>query len=224
VYSKQAGKIADRTQIPASAIAVGEPLPFLALTFTVVVCVAGAALWLWFTSPKPHYNLNIVVPGLVLLVGGVVVPMLFCFVGGAFGLFKVDIYRSILGTGTQRRHVRSRRSRYYRFAVLFTVVAMLSIMFHVPLYARFALSRPSMVAFIANVQENPDAVRPATMRVGLFDLETKPQQHAPGALMFHLAGDSEAGFTYSAAPIGYPGRNKGSGGSLGGGWYWFSDD
>jgi len=42
--------------------------------------------------------------------------------------------------------------------------------------------------------------------------------------MFHLPNDTEAGFTYSTAPLDYPGWNRGDGGSLGGGWYWFSDD
>ena len=211
-------------QAPAGTLRASEPLPLLALAVAVVACGSSAALWLWFTSPKPNYILNIVVPVLVLLVGGVIVPMLFCFVGGAFGLFKVDVYRSILGTKSHGRPVHSRRRKYYKCAVLFTVVAMLSIMFHVPLYARFVLSRAAMDGFIAEVQGNPDADRPATMRIGLFDLQTKPQQRAPGALMFHLAGDGEAGFTYSTKPLGYPGWNKGSGGSLGGGWYWFSDD
>jgi hypothetical protein len=213
-----------RAQAQPRAPIAGEPLTILALIAAVVACGASAALLLWFSSPKPNYILNIVVPVLVLAVGGLVVPMLICFVGGAFGLFKVDVYRFIAGEAMSGRPVPSRRGKYCRFAGILTAVAMLSIMFHLPLYARFALSRPAMDAFIANVQENPDADFPATMRVGLFVIDTEPQRRADGAVMFHLAGDNEAGFTYSTAQVGYPGWNKGAGGRLGGGWYWFSDD
>jgi hypothetical protein len=64
------------------------------------------------------------------------------------------------------------------------------------------------------------------MRVGLYVIETEPDRRlrSDGALVFHLPGDNEAGFTYSTTPIGYPGGNRGDGHSLGGGWYWFSDD
>jgi hypothetical protein len=213
----------DRAQGQASAVVVGGPIPLLASMVAVFACGASAALGLWFTSPKPNYLLNIAVPMLILVVGGVIVPMLVCFVGGAFGLFKVDVYR-FTADAKAHRPVHSRRRKYYKFAGLITVAAMLSIMFHVPLYAHFALNRPAMDALVADVQENPDAVRPATMRVGLLVIETKPQHRPDGALMFYLPGDNEAGFTYSTAPIKYGGWNVGAGGSLGGGWYWFSDD
>jgi hypothetical protein len=82
-----------------------------------------------------------------------------------------------------------------------------------------------MDAFVADVKENPDAVRPATMRVGSYVLETAPHSRSDGALMFHLPDNRESGFTYSTTPIiGYPGRSPGVGGSLGGGWYWFNDE
>ncbi len=150
--------------------------------------------------------------------------MLVLFVGGLAGLFKLEIPGLTAPAMTHRRYPHSRRNRYYAFAVLFTVAAMISIMFHVPLYIRFALSRPAMDAFVADFQENPDAIRPATMQVGWYVLETTPQPRRDGALMFHLPDDNEAGFTYSTTPIRYPGGNPGDGHSLGGGWYWFSDD
>jgi hypothetical protein len=218
-FSQSAG-----TRGAARTAVGGEPIPILALLVAVFACAASSVLWLWFTPPKPNGLPSVAVPLLVLVGGGVVVPMLVFFVGGAFGLFKVDVYRSILGTETHRRPVRSRRRKYYRFAALVPVVAMLSIMFHVPLYARFALSRPAMNALVADLQANPDAVRPATMRAGLFVVETMPTQRADGALMFHLPGDKGAGFTYSTTPTRNPGGIKGAGGGLGGGWYWFSND
>ncbi|MEO6080146.1 MAG: hypothetical protein ABIQ86_10250 [Steroidobacteraceae bacterium] len=214
----------DRMQGPARAVAVGEPVPLLGLMFAVCACGASSVAWLWFTSPKPNYFWNLAVPMLVFFLGGVVVPILVLFVGGVFGLFQLDLFRLTAAARTRRRYAGSRRRKYYAFALLFTGAAMISIMFHVPLYARFALSRPAMDAFIADVQENPDAVRAATMRVGWFVLESAPRLRRDGALMFHLPGDNETGFTYSTTPIGYPGGNEGDGGSLGGGWYWFSDD
>jgi hypothetical protein len=180
-------------------------------------------MWVWFTSPKLNYIWNVAAPVLVLLVGGMVVPMLVYFVGGVAGLLKLKV-PGLTVPPAPHRYGRSRRRKYYVFAALFTAVAMTSIIFHVPLYARFALSRSAMDAFVADVQENPGESLPATMRVGSFVLETAPRRRGDGALMFHLAGDNEVGFTYSATPIGYPGDNPGDGHSLGGGWYWFSDD
>lgn len=215
---------ADSTQRPAKAAAVSEPISILDLMVVVLAVGASSLLWLWFTSPKLHYIWNLAIPMLVLFTCGVVAPMLVAFVGGLAGLFKLAVPRLTVAPETHRRYMYSRRRKYYAFAVLFAAAAMVSIMFHVPLYARFELSRPAMNAFVASLHENPDATLPATMRVGSFVIETSPQQRRDGALMFHLAGDNEVGFTYSTTPIGYPGFNRGDGGRLGGGWYWFSDD
>jgi hypothetical protein len=201
-----------------------EPFPVLAFLLAVLVCGANTVAWLWFTSPEPHYLWNLAVPLLVVVYGGLVVPMIVFLVGGLFGLFKLDVYRYAVPALTHRGPGHVRRRRYYLFALLFTAAAMLSIMFHVPLYARFALSRPAMDAFVADVRANPDAVRPAIMRVGWYVLETAPRLRRDAALMFNLAGDTEAGFTYSATPIEDPGGSKGAGGSLRGGWYWYSNE
>jgi hypothetical protein len=134
------------------------------------------------------------------------------------------MYRQTEAMKTRRRYVPSFRNRYYVFAVLFCGVAMVSIFFHAPVYARFALSRPAMDAFIEDYRQDPGAVRPATLRVGWYAIETTPRGR-PDALVFHLPGDYETGFTYSTTPLaGHPGLNPGDGHSLGGGWYWFSDD
>lgn len=210
-------------QGPAKAVAAGTPIPYLDFLFAVFACCASSVVWLWFTSPKPNYFWNLVLPVLVLLFCGVVAPLLVFLAGGLAGLFKLEV-PGLTRPPRTHRHVHSRRRKYYVFAALFTTAAMISIVFHVPLYARFALSRAAMDTFLTDVQWNPEAALPATMRVGSFVLETRPQQRRDGALMFHLAGDSKAGFTYSATPIRYPGGNRGDGHSLGGGWYWFSDE
>jgi len=215
----------DRMQDPAGTVLFGKPNPLPGRLLAIFVCGASSVAWLWFSSPKPNYLLNPVVPLLVLFIGGVVVPLLVFFIGAVAGLFMLKVPGLTAPAMTRRRNAHSRHGKYYTFGVLFTAVAMISIMFHAPLRARFALSRSAMNAFVADVQQNPVALRPATMRVGSYVLETAPQARRDGALMFHLQGDNEAGFTYSATPIaGYPGVNAGAGRSLGGGWYWFSDD
>jgi hypothetical protein len=202
----------DGTQGPARAVVSGESTSLLGRMLAVFACGASSVVWLWFSALKPNYMLNLAVPMLVLLVGGV-------------GLFSLEMSRVTAAVMAHRRYVHSFRSKYYAFAVLFTAAAMISIIFHAPLYARFVLSRPALDAFVADVQEHPDAQRPATMQVGSYVLETTPRSRGGGALMFYLAGDSETGFTYSTTPIaGYPGWNPGDGHRLGGGWYWFSDD
>lgn len=202
----------DRMQGPEVLAAPGDPIPVLGPLFSVLACGASSVVWLWFTSLKPNYFVNIAVS----------IPVLFF---GAIGHLLLEELRATAAGYTWNRHVPLFRSRYYAFAVLFSAAAMISILFHVPVHARFALSRPAMNAFVADVQEYPDAIRPATMRVGSYVLQTAPQPRRDGALAFLMAGDNETGFTYSTTPIDhYPGGNPGIGGSLGGGWYWFSDD
>lgn len=180
--------------------------------FAVIACGASSTVWVWFTSLKLNYFLNVAVS----------IPILFF---GVAGHLVLEELRATAAVRNFRRYVPLLRSKYYAFAVLFTGAVMISILFHVPIYARFALSRPAMDAFIEDVQENPDAVRPATMRVGSYVLETAPILREDGALMFHLPDDRNTGFTYSAGTlIGYPGGNPGVSGNLGGGWYWFNDE
>lgn len=190
-----------------------DPIPRFGPLFAVFACVSASLTWLWFTSLKPNYILNLVVPVAVLFVGGI-------------GHSVLEEDRKASAASARRRHVPLLRSRYYTFAVLFTGVAMLSILFHVPVHVRFALSRSAMDTFIADFQAFPDDTRPATLHLGAYDIETTPARtKRRGVLSFLMAGDSESGFAYSSTPInGYPGGNPGSGGSLGGGWYWFSDD
>lgn len=216
---------ADRTQGLARATIDPEPAPTLARVVAVVACVASSAVWLWFTSPQPNYFWNLAVPALAF--GGAIATLLLVFfVGGLAGLFKLPVPYLTVPVETHHGRTRLRHRKYYLFALLFAVAALASIAFHLPLNVRFALSRPAMDAFIAEVLANPNAARPEAMRVGWYVIETTPdrQQRSDGALMFHLRGDSEAGFTYSARPIGYPGASRGDGHSLGGGWYWFSDE
>jgi hypothetical protein len=206
-----------KAQVPARAVACADPIPLLGPILAVFACGASSAVWLWFTSPKPlylPYFLNFAVPACVLFFGGL-------------GHLVLEEFRATAAVFNFRRHVPLLRSKYYAVAVFFTAVAMISIFFQVPLHVRFALSRPAMDAFVADVQENPDAVRPATMRVGGYVIQTAPARHLrrDGALMFYLPGVKETGFTYSKTPIiGYAGGNPGASGSLGGGWYWFSDE
>ena len=213
----------ERMQDPASTVLYGNPNPLLGRTLAILVCAASLAVWLWFSSPKPNYILNPAVPLLILFLGAVAVPLLVFFIGGVAGLFMTKV-PGVTAPAMTHRDAHSRRNRTRTFALLFAAAAMISIMFHLPLHARFLLSRAAMNAFVADVAANPDAPRPTTRRVGLYVLETAPESRPDGALMFYLSGDHEAGFTYSAAQIGYPGRNPGNGRSLGGGWYWFSDD
>ncbi len=209
---ESAASQADRTQGPVRAAALGDPIPLLGPLFTVIVCGASVALWVWFTALKSNYFLNVAVS----------IPVLFF---GVLGHLVLEETRATAAVYNFRPYVPLLRSKYYAFAVLFTGAAMISILFRVPIHARFALSRPAMDAFVADVQENPDAVRPATMRVGSYVLETAPLSRRDGALMFHLPEDRNTGFTYSTIPIiGYPGGNPGVSGSLGGGWYWFNDE
>lgn len=198
---------------PSAPIVRGDPIPFLGPVLALLACGAASAAWLWFSTPGPNYLLNLVVP----------IPVLFF---GSLAHLVVEELRATSAAYERRRHVPLFRSRYYAFAVLFTAAAMVSILFHLPVHARFALGRAAMDAFVADVIGNPDADRPATMRVGWYDMQTAPVwiQRSDGALMFHLAGEDEAGFTYSTTPVAYPGLNRGDAGSLGGGWYWYSDD
>jgi hypothetical protein len=181
-------------------------------------------MWFWFSSLRPNYLFHLLAPMFVLLAGWLVVPMLVLFVGGVAGLFKLQVPYLTVPAHVGLASSRARRRKYYTIAAIFTGVAMISIMFHVPVFARFAFSRGAMNAFLAEVQQNPDATRSATMRVGSYTLETTPQWRRDGAVMFFLAGNHETGFTYSTQPIKYPGGNPGASGSLGGGWHWFSDD
>lgn len=201
----------DRTHDSRRTAVHDDPIPVLGPVFAVFACGASLAAWLWFTSPKPNYILHFVIPVPVLLLGVV-------------GHLMVEEVRAGAAAFNFRRHAPLRRNKYYAFALLFSGVAWVSIFFHVPVHARFALSRAAMDAAVADVQSNPDLARQTTMRVGWYHLQPAPQARRDGALMFHLAGDNEAGFTYSTTPIGYPGWNRGNGGRLGGGWYWFSDD
>ncbi len=195
----QSGRMRD----PASTVLLGRPNPLLGRMLAVFVCAASLAVWIWFSSPKPNYFFNPAVPLLFLFFGAVAVPMLVFFVGGVARLFMLKV-PGLTSPVRTHRHARARHSRHYTFAVFFTAAAMISIMVYLPIHSRFMLSRPAMNALVADVQENPAEARPASMRVGLYVLETAPQLRTDGALMFYLSGDREAGFTYSAAPIGYP--------------------
>ena len=170
-------------------------------------------MWLWSTSPTPNYILNVATSIAVVFLG-------------VLGHLVMEEFRKTAAVYHFRRHVPLLRSKSYAFAMLFTVAVMVSIAFHIPIRARFALSRPAMDAFAADVLANPEAPRPATIRMGSYVIQAEPDryQRSDGALMFHLAHHTETGFTYSTTPIGYPGGNEGAGGSLGGGWYWFSDE
>jgi hypothetical protein len=203
----------DRVLGPSARIVRDDPIPLVGPVLALLACGASSAAWLWFSTPGPNYLLNVAVS----------VPVLFF---GALAHLLVEELRATSATYERRRHVPLLRSGYYAFAVIFTAAAMVSILFHLPVHARFALSRAAMDAFVADVIEHRDSDRPATLRVGWYDMETAPVriQRSDGALMFHLAGEDEAGFTYSTTPIAYPGLNRGDAGSLGGGWYWYSDD
>lgn len=196
----------ERATVRADRIALPGPV------FAAMVCGASSAIWLWFTSPDHNYLLNVAVSLSVLFFG-------------ALGHLVVQELRATAAVHGRRRYVPLRRSRYYAFSAFFVGVAMISILLHVPVHARFALSRAAMNAFVTDVQEDPGALRPATMRVGSYVLEASPHLRGNGALMFRLADDGNAGFTYSTTPIvEYPGENPGVGGKLGGGWYWFHDE
>jgi hypothetical protein len=169
-------------------------------------------MWVWFTSLKSNYFLNVAVPAVVLFVG-------------VLGHLVLEEIRATAAVHDFRRHVSLLRSKYYVFAMFFGGAAMTSIMFHGPVVARFALSRAAMDEFVAGVLENPDAIRPAPVRVGSYVLDAAPRLRSDGSLMFHLPEDRNTGFTYSTMPIiGYPGGNPGVSGKLGGGWYWFHDE
>lgn len=198
----------------AGTAGLANPIPFHVRLLAVLACGATSVVWLWFSSPASNYFLSVAALVPVLLFSPIVHLVL-------------EELHATSAVYHFRRHVPLLRSRFYAFAVFFTAAAMMSILVQLPLRARFELSRPAMNALVSEVLANPDAPRPATMRVGWYVIETAPDrsQRDDGALMFHLPG-TDAGFTYSRTPIdGYPGGQlEAAGGSLGGGWYWFHDE
>ena len=100
--------------------------------------------------------------------------------------------------------VRSRRRKYYAFAVLFVAAALVSIMFHVPLYARFELQSSGNGARLLRIFTS---IRMTLSRprcgLGSFVIETSSRQ-SEGRRADVSPGRRHCrrGFTYATTQIG----------------------
>ena len=111
-----------------------------------------------------------------------------------------------------------------RWAAFFVATCATAILLEIPLRVGFAISKPAMTRFLHDRRQNPKLNRGATQQVGLYMLSAIVDESRVGMWRICVNNNIQDGFAFSEVPVRYAGRNPGAGGSLGGGWYWFSDD
>jgi hypothetical protein len=197
---------------------MGRPLTLLARvllgpTGWPTVCLAIApVLWLVWIARNP---------GMYYLLLNIFAAILFG-VGSAF----VMCVRLGLRMATATSFGQPQRPPGIREGATAAIVVLvvLAVVFRMPLYLGFLLSKSALDEFRRDLVEHPTAARPPVQWVGVYRMDTNMRTRQDGVLQFYLAGSFEDGFGYSVTPVEYAGINYGAGSYIGDNWYWFADD
>ncbi|MDG2149497.1 MAG: hypothetical protein P8N09_08235 [Planctomycetota bacterium] len=112
-----------------------------------------------------------------------------------------------------------------RFMLSMLAVAVLLVVFKVPLHASFMLAQPGFENALAENQDDLSQVGVRSYDYGLYQVKSATRDcHHKDRIYFRFRDDSESAIIYSESGLDDLCYNSGNKGHLSGNWYWMKED